>query len=146
MLRVAIFSALPLLAAAMAAVITPLLAAQWRRALLVPVPLHRRRRRLRGFDQARLLAAAVARRDGLQVEPAGLRRVVATLPQGDPRVTSRERNVAKAFAAGPATSVAGRRVILVDDVMTSGATPRACAAVLVAMGAAEVALLTACRA
>jgi ComF family protein len=120
--------------------------ARWRRALLVPVPLHRARRRQRGFDQARFLAEQVAGRSGLEVETRALRRRVPTLPQGDPRVTNRSQNVAGAFALVHGRGVAGRRVILVDDVITSGATARSCAEILMQAGAAEVGLLTACRA
>lgn len=117
----------------------------WRRALLVPVPLHARRRRERGFDQAEWLANAVAGPLGLAVLPGALRRGRATLPQGDPRVGSRAENVAGAFAVVRPRRVRGRLVVLVDDVLTSGATARACAAALLEAGADQVALLTACR-
>lgn len=140
------FAALPVLAAAMAAALRPALGAQFRHALLVPVPLHRRRRRLRGFDQARLLAHAIGRRCGLAVESSCLLRVAATLPQGDPRVTSRERNLAGAFGVRRARRLRGRPVVLVDDVATSGATARACARELAAAGVRDVGLLAACRA
>jgi ComF family protein len=117
----------------------------WRRAVVVPVPLHRSRRRQRGFDQAAWLAHELARRLAFGVAGGALRRVRATLPQGDPRVTSREGNVAGAFAAARALR-GGPHVVLVDDVFTSGATARQCAAVLRAAGARQVALLAACRA
>lgn len=133
------------LAAAMAACCRPL-PPPWRRARLVPVPLHRRRRRQRGFDQAAWLAEDLAIRLGLEARPWALRRLRATLPQGDPRVTSRSGNVDGAFAVARPRAVAGCRIILVDDVLTSGATARACGALLRQAGALEVALLTACRA
>ena len=69
----------------------------------------------------------------------------ATLPQGDPRVTSREGNVEGAFVVRRPRRIAGRRIVLVDDVFTSGATGRACAGLLREAGAAEVAMATACR-
>ncbi|HEX6812561.1 MAG TPA: double zinc ribbon domain-containing protein [Planctomycetota bacterium] len=119
--------------------------AGWHRALLVPVPLHGSRRRERGFDQAEWLARGLARRLGLEVMPGVLARRRATLPQGDPRVLSRPRNVEGAFAVVRPGSVAGRRVVLVDDVFTSGATARSCAALLRGAGALEVAMLAACR-
>lgn len=118
----------------------------WRRARLVSVPLHRSRRRERGFDQAAWLAAELGRRLGLEARPWALERTRPTLPQGDPRVTSRRGNVDGAFAVRRPRAVAGQRLLLVDDVLTSGATARACAAVLRAAGAVDVALLTACRA
>lgn len=117
----------------------------WRRALFVPVPLHRRRRRDRGFDQAEWLARIVAERCGGELGDGVLHRRRATLPQGDPRVLSRSGNVEGAFAVACARRVRGRAVVLVDDVFTSGATGRACAAVLREAGAAQVAMLTACR-
>jgi competence protein ComFC len=134
-----------LLARAMAAALRAQLGGPWRRALLVPVPLHARRRRERGFDQALWLAQRIGRRLGLAVLPAALLRVRVTLPQGDPRVTSREQNVAGVFAVRRRRALQGRRLILVDDVFTSGATLRACAALLRAAGASEVAAVTACR-
>lgn len=117
----------------------------WRRACLVPVPLHRQRRRERGFDQAGWLAAGLGARLGLAVRPGVLVRTRATLPQGDPRVLSRGGNVEGAFAVRRGVGIRGRRVVLVDDVFTSGATARACAELLRGAGAIEVAVLTACR-
>jgi predicted amidophosphoribosyltransferase len=88
----------------------------------------------------------VAARAGLTVEANVLVRRRATLPQGDPRVTSRIRNVEGVFELTRPRRVRGRLVLLLDDVCTSGATARACAAVLRRGGARAVALLTACRA
>lgn len=115
------------------------------RACAVSVPLHWRRRRERGFDQAAWLAQALAVRLGWRVIPGALRRVRATLPQGDPRVTSREGNVEGAFAVARRGGWAGRHVVLIDDVFTSGATLRQCARLLREAGAVEVAALVACR-
>lgn len=133
------------LARAMALAWTPWAAAAGRRALLVPVPLHRQRRRERGFDQAAWLAARIGRKLGLEVADAVLARQRSTLPQGDPRVLSRSGNVEGVFAVARPGCVAGRPVVLVDDVFTSGATARACATALMVAGAGEVAVLTACR-
>ena len=117
----------------------------WGRAVLVPVPLHPRRRRLRGFDQAAWMAENLSARLRLPCALGCLRRVRATLPQGDPRVRSRTDNVADAFAVQDARPVAGRRVVLVDDVFTSGATLRRCAELLLEAGAKQVAGMTVCR-
>lgn len=138
------FAAGAVLAAAMAAALAPLPAA-WHRARLVPVPLHRQRRRRRGFDQAAWLAAEIGDRLDLEARPWTLRRTRPTLPQGDPRVTSRTANVDGAFAVARPRAIAGQRAIVVDDVFTSGATARAVAALLRQAGAVDVALLTACR-
>ncbi len=118
---------------------------RWRRACLVPVPLHPRRRRERGFDQAAWLAAGLAARLGLECLPGVLVRIHHTPPQGDPRVLSRDRNVAEAFALQRPFRIRDHRIVLVDDVFTSGATTRACAALLRSAGAPEVAVLVACR-
>lgn len=117
----------------------------WGRAVLVPVPLHPQRRRVRGFDQAAWLAAQLGSRLRMRHSLRCLRRIRPTLPQGDPRVRSRQDNVAEAFAVRDARAIAGRRVILVDDVFTSGATLRRCAQLLLVAGAQQVAGLTVCR-
>ncbi len=117
----------------------------WARACVVPVPLHRQRARERGFDQAAWMARELGERLGWRSGIGALRRTRSTLPQGDPRVTSREGNVEGAFDLGDGRSFARRNVVLVDDVFTSGATARQCAKVLRAAGALAVAVLTACR-
>jgi ComF family protein len=120
-------------------------ARDWRRAAVVPVPLHPARRRQRGFDQTAWLATELSTRLGLGAAVGVLRRTRATLPQGDPRVLSREKNVEGAFAVARPRAIAGAAVVLIDDVFTSGATARCCAAALRAAGARTVAMLTACR-
>jgi ComF family protein len=140
------FAALKALAAAMARTVCPRLDGAFVRPTVVSVPLHRARRRQRGYDQAQLLATEVGRRLRLPVLPAALSRQRATIPQGDARVLSREQNVAGAFVVERPAHVAGKPILLVDDVMTSGATARECAARLREAGATSVALLTACRA
>jgi ComF family protein len=113
-----------------------------------PVPLHWRRRWERGFNQSELLARAVARRCGIPVVHA-LRRVRATPAQAGLSNTARRRNVAAAFrprrTAPWSRPVAGARILLIDDVMTTGSTAAACAIALKGAGAARVALLTVAR-
>lgn len=113
------------------------------RCALVPVPMHPRKRRRRGRDHAAWLAAEIGELTGARLLVGALRRVHDTVPQSDPRVTSRAANVAGAFAIARPRAVRGRRIVLVDDVSTSGATARECAAVLTAAGAARVTLLVA---
>lgn len=111
---------------------------------LVPVPLHWTRRWQRGFNQAEVLARAVGRRHGIPVLRRALVRMRATPPQqGD--VTARRRNVGDAFVVASPARVAGRRLLLVDDVFTTGATADACARVLLRAGAADVGVLTLAR-
>jgi len=106
-------------------------------ALLVPVPLHPARRLERGYDQARLLAEAVAQRSSLELAVLA-RRVRATAPQGS-GAASRRANVRGVFALdAPRARLAGRAVWVIDDVVTSGATAHELARVLRRGGAAWV--------
>ncbi|HEX8482107.1 MAG TPA: ComF family protein [Allosphingosinicella sp.] len=112
-------------------------------ALLVPVPLHRWRIWRRGYNQAALIASALGRRSGLQVELGLLNRTRATPPLKGLGRRERALAVRGAFRV-PAVarpSVAGRHLLLVDDVYTSGATASACARALKRAGAASVGIL-----
>jgi len=113
--------------------------------VIVPVPLHWRRRLTRGFNQARLLARAVARRYAVPVASV-LRRRRRTDSQAGLTHAQRRANVSGAFAVRRPEQVRGRRVLLVDDVMTTGATAAACAVALKRAGASYVAVLTLARA
>jgi ComF family protein len=112
---------------------------------LVPVPLHPRRRRERGFNQAELVAAALAREGGLVLSPGVLVRRRETSPQAGLSAAARRRNVAGAFVVRQRPKVMGRILVLVDDVSTTGATAAACALALRQAGAAEVRLVTVAR-
>lgn len=115
--------------------------------LLLPVPLHRRRLLSRGYNQAGLLAARLSRLGGVPWAPDLLRRARATTALARHGAAERAALLEGAFrlAPGGAARVAGRRLLLVDDVLTSGATASACAAVLMAAGAARVEVLAAAR-
>ena len=113
--------------------------------VLVPVPLHPRRLRERGYNQAALLAEQIARRSGRPVCADALVRRQDTAPQAGLTAAARRRNVEDAFAVRRRASVTGRTVTLVDDVLTTGATAFACARRLREAGATEVRLLTVAR-
>ena len=111
--------------------------------LLVPVPLDPARRRARGYNQAEELARELAELWGCPLSTA-LARTRETRPQVGLDRAGRRENVRGAFAWG-GDPLAGRRVLLVDDVMTTGATAEECAAALKAAGARRVGLLTVAR-
>ena len=113
--------------------------------LLVPVPLSSRRRRARGHNQADELAREVARAAGLARDEHALHRARDTRPQSGLSRAQRAKNPRGAFRARR-DRVEGRCVLLVDDVVTSGATASACARALKRAGAARVVLVAACRA
>jgi competence protein ComFC len=116
-------------------------------ALAVPVPLHPRRERERGFNQAALLARALCARTGLPCDEWSLARTAHTEQHraGMDRQARRE-TVRGAFRVARPRLVEGQRVLLVDDVFTTGATASACASALLASGAREVFVLTVARA
>ena len=112
--------------------------------ILVPVPLHRWRLLARRYNQAALLAQALARETGLAADVLSLVRLRATPSQGRMGRAERARNVRGAFAVPPRrrARIAGQSVILVDDVMTTGITLAECAQALLQAGAAQVEVLT----
>ena len=116
-------------------------------ALIVPVPLHPRRLWLRRFNQAVLLSDRIGRQAGIAVEPMVLKRIRRTRQQVGLSGREREANVRGAFRVLPPEKpmIAGRRVLLVDDVYTSGATARAASRALLRGGAAAVDVLTFAR-
>ena len=115
--------------------------------VLVPVPLHRARLLQRRYNQAALLARALGRAAGRPVMLDALVRVRGTASLGAKSAEERAAVLAGAIDIRPSRTagIAGRSVLLVDDVMTSGATANACAAVLLAAGATAVDVLAAAR-
>ncbi len=116
--------------------------------VLVPVPLHRWRLLKRRYNQAALLARALGESTGKPVMVDALTRWRKTESQGHKSRTERARNIAGAFRVTPrrALDLRGKRVLLVDDVLTTGATLEACATALHSAGAASVMALTLARA
>lgn len=126
--------------------------------LIIPVPLHPARQRQRGFNQAEVLARtlrmALSKRAGAgksrpalpRLESSALRRVRPTSPQAGLSLRGRKENVRAVFQVVKPETVRDRRVVLIDDVMTTGATASSCAQALKRAGAGEVAVLTLARA
>jgi ComF family protein len=136
----------------LAAILAPMMvragAALLQRAdVLVPVPLHRRRLFERKYNQAAVLAYAVNRLAHVPVSPDALLRIRRTAPLDDKSPEQRAAEVAGSFQARASrqANVSGRTILLIDDVMTSGATSNACAAALLQAGAAAVDVLVAAR-
>ncbi len=113
--------------------------------MAAPLPLHGRRLRARGFNQSLELARHVAKVLGVPCAGDALQRTRSTSPQAGKDRAAREMNVRGAFMGSPAV-VAGRVVLLVDDVLTTGATAGEAARALRAAGAAGVLLVVAARA
>ena len=113
--------------------------------VVIAVPLHPEREGARGFNQAELLARALARDAGLKVS-RGLIRTRNTPSQTDLSALARRRNVRNAFRVKPGANLGGAAVVLVDDVITTGATLRECAQTLLEAGAREVRSITVARA
>ncbi|MFN2181333.1 MAG: phosphoribosyltransferase family protein [Candidatus Promineifilaceae bacterium] len=105
--------------------------------VIVPIPLHPRRQRARGFNQAALLAQQLSSHQAVEVNEQILRRVRYTIPQIGLSPTRRKENVWQAFAAEPG-SLNGMRVLLIDDVYTTGATMTSAANALLNAGAKSV--------
>ena len=114
--------------------------------MIVPVPLHLSRLETRGYNQALLLAQAVSRHTGVAPVQEALIRLIATDTQITRDREARLLAMQNAFAVTSPALVRGKTILLVDDVLTTGATAMSCAATLMEAGARRVTLLTACRA
>lgn len=112
--------------------------------VIIPVPLHRQRLRQRGFNQSLLLAREIAGKFDMPVDFESLKRTRDTGPQASLGGSERRGNVRNAFEA--LDPVRGKKVLLIDDVLTTGSTVRECARALIDKGAMDVAVYTAARA
>jgi ComF family protein len=113
--------------------------------VVIPVPLHWRRLWWRGFNQAALLASEVATRLRVPLDTTTMKRQRRTAPQTARHHDERIKNVRRAFAVSNPERIKSRRVLLVDDVMTTGATVDECARVLLRAGAISVDVFTLAR-
>ncbi len=113
--------------------------------LLVPVPLHKTRLRARRYNQSALLSGRLARLSGCAHLPDALLRTRATIPLARMSASARQTTLAGAITPRPGLAITAKRVVLIDDVMTTGATANACAQALLAAGAGRVDVLTIAR-
>ena len=114
--------------------------------LILPVPLHCRRLRQRGFNQSLLLARSCFPGWKDRIAAAGLRRIRDTIPQTDLTGKERRKNLKGAFCLNVSGGVAGKSILLVDDVFTTGSTVVECSRILQKAGAARVEVFTLARA
>ena len=114
--------------------------------LILPVPLHPRRLRQRGFNQAVILAREISRRHDVAMDFRTLRRIVDTESQAGLKKEERRSNIMKAFSIADPERIRGQNILLVDDVYTTGSTLGECAKTLLKGGAEAVGALTLARA
>lgn len=114
--------------------------------IILPVPLHKKRLQQRGFNQALVLARKFFPQDRKSIESLVLKRHAWTQPQTGLDRTARKRNVKNAFAVSQPNKIKGKKVLLVDDVYTTGATVNECVRILKITGAKEIYVLTLARA
>ena len=113
---------------------------------LIPVPLHSAKRRARGYNQSELLARDLSRTTGLPLLERVLVRALNTRSQSKLSLSGRMANVQDAFRVKAPRQIQDRQIVLVDDVLTTGATADACASALLKAGAAQVSVVTMARA
>ena len=113
--------------------------------LIIPVPLHIKRLRERGFNQSLILARAIGKKRQIPVNFSLLKRHKFTLTQTGSNKTERKQNIKGAFEVSDKENIAGKNIILVDDVYTTGATINECAKTLIKAGAQKVTVLTLAR-
>jgi len=126
----------------MARYMAPLVAREGEARVFVPVPLHRTRLWTRGFNQSALVARELSRSLDIPVDASALRRIRRTPPLKGMSPLQRRKIVSGAFRVRDKESVAGRIIVLVDDVLTTGSTAEACARALKRAGAARVELVS----
>lgn len=114
--------------------------------VIVPVPLHKKRLRSRGFNQAVLLGELLAHEWRLPLERQAMCRIRWTIPQINLSADERRHNVKGAFAVANSAAVAGKSVLLLDDILTTGSTVEECARILKQAGASKVVVITIARA
>lgn len=117
--------------------------AKWNPDVLIPVPIHASKLRIRGFNQAELIAEALGKATGIPVDTQSLERKVKTVPMKELDNVQRRKNLENAFKVAQ-NIVKYKKVLIVDDIYTTGATLDACATILKSAGVAEVYGLSLC--
>ena len=110
--------------------------------MVVPVPLHRRKQRMRGYNQSEYIARGISAVTGIPVDTSSVRRCVHTQSQTKKSAYERWENVSGIFDAPDKDKLAGKHVLIVDDVLTTGATIVACADALAGVENIRFSVLT----
>lgn len=110
--------------------------------VIIPVPLHKEKQQKRGYNQSDSFAEGLAEAMKVPLHLKAIKRTINTTSQTNKSRLHRWQNVEQVFEVDDAALVTGKRILLVDDVMTTGATLEACAIVLLASGCAEVSVVT----
>jgi ComF family protein len=118
----------------------------WGADALLAVPLHSKRERQRGFNQARTLTEEISKRVGIDFQKRALVKAKNVLPQTSMEAKQRKNNIKDAFRPAKNAEIKGKTFVLIDDVYTTGATIQECSKVLLESGASEVRALTIARA
>ena len=118
----------------------------WKADVIIPVPLHPKRKKMRGFNQAKVIAEELARLRGIKLEEGVLAKVKNVPPQTLLEMDEREENVSGAFRVVDEDRIRGKTIILVDDVYTTGSTVKECSSVLRKAGAKEIRAITVAQA
>lgn len=116
---------------------------KWCPNVIIPVPIHKKRMKKRGYNQSEIIGKAVSQLSGVPIDNNILKRISNTLPQKDLNSTYRRKNVEKAFKTSE-DIVKYKRVVLIDDIYTTGCTIDACAKELKSMGVEKVFFMTIC--
>ena len=114
--------------------------------LLIPVPLHKKRRRERGYNQSTLICKAISKIKGIPTNEISLQRIKNTKSQTKLNINERKKNVADAFRVVNRSEIENKTILLVDDVITTGSTINACAQQLKNNGAKEIYAISAAKA
>ena len=113
--------------------------------IIVPVPLHSKRKRERVFNQSLLLAKEIGKLYGLEISAGNLARNRITLPQTELSRQERIKNVRGIFSVKDKSKFKGENILLIDDVLTTGSTVNECSGVLLEAGAASISVMTVAR-
>ncbi|MFH1859476.1 MAG: ComF family protein [bacterium] len=113
--------------------------------IIIPIPLHKTRLKARGYNQSDILAAFMGKKLGIPVSRNNLKRIKATITQASLKRKERIKNIHNAFCIQKPEEISGKRILLIDDVFTTGATSNECSRILKQAGSSDIFVLTLAR-